>query len=239
MNGVGWRRPVGFALAVGVGLLTAQLIGALLVPASRAAVAPGAPAGPRPPAPMVDAGPEAAFSMIDRYHLFRTGNAGARMELDGAELTALLRHALPGLLPQGVHDPTVHVEGRTLVVLARVTLAELPGDGTLEPAFAIMPDEVAVRLSGRIAHLPGAVAFRIDRAEVEGFPLPNGVVGRLVRAWPAGAAPGSPAAPQPAPVAPWSVDGTRFAVEDGALVLHRHGPLVAKAAEAAEGSGGA
>ena len=122
MTGPVRRRIAGFGLAVSVGLVGSVALGALAVRSTgdNVALAPHAKLPPKPTTE-VDAGPVAAMRMVDRLQLFQTGNAGTRIELDGSELTALLRHTIPGILPAGVSDPVVQIveeaSGETLYTL--------------------------------------------------------------------------------------------------------------------------
>lgn len=126
--------------------------------------------------------------LVDRVQLFRTGNLGARLRLDGAEMTALLRHAAPGMIPEGVHAPVVSVRDERLQVEALVARHEVlpPRDGFSLPE--LMPDTVRVVLVGGIASGPGdRLTFTIRSARVGRIPLPSSVVAAVVASLPGGA----------------------------------------------------
>ena len=64
-----------------------------------------------------------AEETADRLRLFRAGRGEERIVLGGEELSALLRHAVPGVIPPGVSRPTVSLEDGTMHVTARVAPA--------------------------------------------------------------------------------------------------------------------
>ena len=232
------RRIVGFGLALGVGLGVSVGLGVLALSSAGGpkAVAPLATT-PTKSAPEVDAGPVAATRMVDRLQLFQTGNAGTRIELDATELTALLRHTIPGILPPGVSDPVVRIVGSEVRVRARVAPRGLPGGGHLGGVMAVVPDAVEVELRGTLSRPSfGVVEYRVDRAEVEGIALPSALVGLLVQSWPGGLDAESAGGIQPVIRTRWPIDGGRFQVADGVLVIVRPEPLLL---ESVDGSGGA
>jgi hypothetical protein len=238
MRGAVSRRIVGFGLAVGVGLGGSVGLGVLVLPPVGApkAVAPLSSTHTEP-ALEVDAGPVVATRMVDRLQLFQTGNAGTRIELDGTELTALLRHTIPGILPPGVSDPVVQIVDSEVRVQARVAPRGLPGGGHLGGVMAVVPDVVEVELRGHLSRPSFGIAeYRVDRAEVEGIPLPSALVGLLVQSWPGGLEAGSAGGIQPVIRVRWPIDGGRFHVADGVLVIVRPEPLLL---ESVDGSGGA
>ena len=182
-----------------------------------------------------DAGPEAAVRMVDRLQLFRAGNLGSTMVLRSEELTALLRHAAPGLLPTGVSAPEVRIVGSELRIRARVSPDLLPGGGQL--ARSAMPDVVDVELRGRLStHGRGTVAYRIARADVEHVPLPNSVVAALVRSWAGGAVEGPADDPRAMIVVRWPLETTRIRVSDGAVVLVRAEPILTESVDGIDGA---
>ena len=238
MTGPVSRRIAGFGLAVAVALAGSLGLGAL---ALRSAGGPMAsaplPKSPSEPTIEVDAGPVAAMRMVDRLQLFQTGNAGTRIELDGAELTALLRHTIPGMLPTGVSDPVVQIVGSEVRIRASVAPRGLPGGRHLRGAMAAVPDAVEVELRGHLFR-PNhrTVEYRVDRAEVEGIALPSGLVRLLVQSWPGGVDASSGGGTQAVIRAAWPIDGGRFHVADGVLVIVRPEPFLL---ESVDGSGGA
>jgi hypothetical protein len=186
----------------------------------------------------VDAGPAAAVRMVDRLQLFRTGNAGSRLELDAPQLTALLRHAVPGLIPQGVRDPSVSIVDEEIRVRARVEPGALSGGEVLSDVLGALPERVDVELRGTLHRVaPSAVEYRIERATVGAVPLPNAVVAALVRRWPGGrVAPVEGEGLPPALRAPWSSSDGHVRVSGGRVVIERPEPMLV---QSVDGSGGA
>jgi hypothetical protein len=114
------------------------------------------------------------------------------MTLDGSELTAVLRHAAPGLVPAGVSNPVVHLEGGVVRVTARVVRHVLPTLAQLGSILDMLPDTVDVELLGRFDRDDtGALVFRVEHARAQGVRLPRALVGSVVAALPGGMARGS------------------------------------------------
>lgn len=237
MNRPALLRGGALALATGAGVLFAVVSGGLLGDRTRPRSASDEAAPEASWERVADAGPEAAVRMVDRLQLFRTGNLGRRMTLGSEELTAVLRHAAPGLLPEGVRDPEVRLVGSEIRIRARVSPALLPGGGHLGAARTAVPDDIDVELRGRLRPQgTGAVAYRIERAEVEGIPLPTSLLVRLVRAWPGGTIEG-PAHDQRALVlVRWPFPSTRVRVTGDELVLERHEPILAESVDGIDGA---
>lgn len=203
-------------------------------------------------APGSDAGLSAAGLAVDRLQLFRTGNGGSRMELDGPQLTAILRHTMPGVLPEGVEDPSVHIVDGQVRVHAHASPALVPGGRYLTEAIAALPETVEVELRGRVENERlQSIAYRVEEIRVEGVALPGPVVALVIGAIQLGDDPrgrgeasgGSPpdAAADGAPGETalrmrWPVDAGVLRVLSDRLVLERAEPL---AQQAVDGSGGA
>lgn len=128
-----------------------------------------------------EATPELASRAMDRLELFRAGNAGLRLSLGSDDVTALLRHGFPGVLPAGVADPRVTFVGDRLRVEARVATAEFPGSPRLASALGALPDTVAVDLLGRLVSARGHVRFEVQEARAGPIPVPLAVVSAIAR----------------------------------------------------------
>jgi len=121
-----------------------------------------------------------ASGTMDRLRVFRTGNAGQEFVLSAEEITALLRHSVPGLIPAGVTDPVVTLEDGAVRVTARIAAAEFPGTPLLAPVLEAAPDTIAVDVRGTVVREPGGLAFRIDRVSVQHLPIPAVIVASVV-----------------------------------------------------------
>jgi hypothetical protein len=122
--------------------------------------------------------------MVDRLQLFRTGNAGDRMTLDGPQLTALLRHGTPGLIPAGVSDPAVFIEGGEVRIAARVALSVFPSGWGVA---SVIPDTLDVELVGDFARDGrSGIVFRVERVSAQGLLVPRAVVASMVASMPMG-----------------------------------------------------
>lgn len=152
----------------------------LLPPPPRPGTSPGGPDTSHAGVPA--ATPELASRTVDRLQLFRTGNAGARLTLTDDEITALLRHGMPGVLPAGIHDPVVRLTSGAVLVEARLATDEFAGRGPLTSVLGALPDTLAVALRGRLSSSPDRLVLTVENARASGVPLPPGVVAAIVGA---------------------------------------------------------
>lgn len=158
-----------------------------------------------------------ADSTLDRVERFRSGADGDELALDGAELSSVLRHALPGILPPGVGEPTVDLDGESVWLSARIELAAIPNLSSVGDMVAILPDTVRVRLRGVVLPLsPGWAAFQVERVEAERFPLPSGLIPGVLTALGRRDRAGLPARALAVPL-PEGLD--RVQVVDGRMIL--------------------
>ena len=218
---------------------------------------PEADAGVRRGAPPsadagLDAGPTVAVVMVDRLQLFRTGNAGSRMELDGRQLTALVRHAVPGVIPAGVSSPSVQIVDGRVWVHAKVSPTLVPGGRYLTESLDALPESVEVELRGRLeTEHPSSIVYYVDDVLVQGVAFPRAVAALVIGAIQAGEASAGPtptqtpagvrAAGEGAGSAPvlrmrWPADAGILRVVSDRVVLERAEPLLE---QSVDGSGGA
>lgn len=197
--------------------------------------------GPTGPSMMSVAEEQAtAGVLVDRVQLFRTGNLGPRFRLNGSEMTALLRHAAPGMIPAGVSDPVVQVLANELQVEARVARHDVlpPRDGFSLPD--LLPDTVRVVVRGVVTNGVGdRIVFTVLGARVGRIPLPRSVVAAVVAELPGGSA--GPDEDE----APWTSDGPTIAVRAPAgigdvsiageeVVFYRIEPFVDRAVDGSD-----
>ncbi|HSM59363.1 MAG TPA: hypothetical protein VK849_01145 [Longimicrobiales bacterium] len=179
------------------------------------------PAAPEPPAP--EPTPELADETLDRFERFRNGEGPDRLALGGTELSAVIRHALPGIVPPGIQDPTVELAGGRVQLSARVALGAFPRLPRLEEVTGLLPDTVSVRLEGTlVAHDRTHLALVVDRVEAGPVPLPRRMIADVLRGFgreaPAGTPPDALSVPLP--------DGVRsvFVQEDSLVLLPERQP---------------
>ncbi|KPJ83036.1 MAG: hypothetical protein AMS19_05760 [Gemmatimonas sp. SG8_23] len=190
----------------------------------------------------IDAGPDVAARLVDRLQLFRTGEGDTVLELESSELTALLRHAVPGLMPAGVREPLVHVVDDEIRVRALVSPALLPSGRYLTESLKDLPSVVDVELRGRLVR-PSAsyVDYRVEHASVQGLALPRRLVRLLVTASGGrveGEGPAEVVGPKgdgrarraeaPAFRAPWPLEHGRIVVHGGVVRIERVEPMAAQ-----------
>ena len=172
----------------------------------------------RPEETAPDPTPEISGEAMARLEAFAKGEE-SELQLEGVEVSALLRHAIPGLLPPGVVEPLVLFRGDGMEFHAKVVPASIPELPDLGPALAALPDTVPVEVRGTLMPFgeKGSV-FLVTRMQVKGVPLPRriyeDVLGSLGRRDLQGLPPEGVQVPVP--------DGIRGAfVQDGVLVLIR------------------
>lgn len=117
-----------------------------------------------------------------RLDLFRTGNGGPTLTLAGDDVTAVLRHFFPGLVPPGVSDPVVGLAGGVVRLTARVTADAFPTAPFLGKVLQALPDTVDVELYGTLATERSGLSLRVDRMSMERVQLPTSVVASIVAA---------------------------------------------------------
>lgn len=163
----------------GAGLLAVVAFGAAVIWIGLRPVTDTTPLRERPTSvetsdPSVD--PQVAEAAFRRVEIFRSGGAGERISLTEDEVTALLRHAVPGMLPAGVVDPTVRLESGAILVEARLASNEFAATGPLASALGVLPDTIVVDLRGRLVSTRSRFAFYVEEARASHVPLPRGAV---------------------------------------------------------------
>lgn len=167
------------------------------------------PGGVRPSAALAE-------STLDRIDAFRSGGSDAtRMELEGVELSSVVRFALPGIVPPGVEDPEVAMGDGKVLLTARVARAAFPDLPALGEIAGLLPDTVDIRLRGALVPFsPGVAAFHVERVEAERIPLPSriipGILAALGRQAREGLPPDAMAVPLPAGLDRAFVEGDRL-----------------------------
>jgi hypothetical protein len=160
---------------------------------------------------------ELADATLERFERFRNGQGPERLALGGTELSAVVRHALPGIVPPGVTDPTVALDDGRVRLSARVALQAFPRLPALDEIVGILPDTVLIELEGALVpHDPGHLALLVDRLQAARIPIPRRLVGEVLTGFGRQAPQGfsSDALPVPLP------DGLRSVyVQQDSLVL--------------------
>ncbi len=135
--------------------------------------------------PVEEAGPtpELAEEALDRFERFRDGELGDRVAFDGRELTAVVRHALPGLIPPGVAEPSVRLRDGKVEVTARVAVEDFPELPRLDQLAGLLPDTVDVEVRGSLVPLDqGTLALVADGVRVAKIPVPERMVADVLKA---------------------------------------------------------
>lgn len=127
--------------------------------------------------------PALADSVWQRIQGLQTAGEGSRLALGGREITSVLRYSLQGLVPEGVHDPEVSLQGGRMLLKARVALAAFPALPDLGSVLDLLPDTVDVELQASL--LPfgeDAAALVVHSIDASRIPLPRRVIPDILRA---------------------------------------------------------
>jgi hypothetical protein len=141
----------------------------------------------------MDTSPELADSVVSKVQAFRGGEEGDRMTLSGRELTSVLRHSIPGLIPEGTSHPQVRLVEGKVRLRADVALSAFPELPDLGPILGILPDTLAVEVEASV--LPfGAqeVAVLVEKLEAGRIPLPGRLIPEILEAMGRVESPGLP-----------------------------------------------
>ena len=128
--------------------------------------------------------PQLAEETLDRIESFRAGESEERrIALTGAEITSVVRYALPGIVPAGVSSPTVEMEGEDIFLSARVAVDAFPDLPALSEVMGLLPDTVDIQLRARILPFgPDYAALSVRRVEGSRIPLPSRMIPGILRA---------------------------------------------------------
>jgi hypothetical protein len=170
-------------------------------------------------APLREPSAGLAEETLDRVEAFRAvGGSETRLELDGAELSSVIRYTLPGIIPPGVDQPTVRVHEGKVYLGARVATAAFPEMPAIDEIIGLLPDTVDIELRGTVVPFGEAVsALHVERVEAENVPLPSrivpGILDALGRQDRDGLPPGSMAVPLPRGLDRAFIEGDRLVLQ--------------------------
>jgi hypothetical protein len=126
--------------------------------------------------------PELAEATLDRIEGLRAADGG-QLALGDAELTSVVRYALPGILPPGVGEPSVSIESGTVTVSARLATSAFPDLPALGQVIGLLPDTVPVRIEGKLSRYgKESMAFFVSHVEAARIPLPDRLVPQVLGA---------------------------------------------------------
>lgn len=196
------------------------------------------PPASQPPESAADvprATPELAQRAMDRLRHFRDGKAGFRLSLGSDDVTALLRHGLPGVLPMGLTNPLVTFEGERVRVEARLATEHFVARKALVAVLGVLPDTVPVEVVGRLEDGDDFLRFVVHEARAGLVPLPSAALAAIASelARPSGSAfAATGEVPSLAMRRPIGISLAE--VVDGRLVLRRDEPKVDRAVDGSE-----
>jgi hypothetical protein len=137
-----------------------------------------------------------AEATLDRFEAFRTGSGSGgagegsagegseeRLHLGAAELSSVLRYALPGMVPPGVYEPAVGLEDGRVILSARVATSALPDLPALNEVVGLLPDTVGIVMHGALLPFrPNFAALQVEGVEASRIPLPGRMIPPILAA---------------------------------------------------------
>jgi hypothetical protein len=135
------------------------------------------------------AGPELADATMRRIAgLAET--PGGRIALSEAELQSLVDHEYRAMIPSFLASPRVGVDDNAVRLSGRVSTAFIEEYVDLGDAAAFLPDTADVAVRGHLIPADaGRVGLAVERVSAARIPLPDALVGRLLRSAGAGSDP--------------------------------------------------
>jgi hypothetical protein len=135
------------------------------------------------------AGPELSdATMVRIASLAET--PGGRIALSEAEVQSLIDHEYATMIPAFLGSPTVRIRDNTVRLSGRVSTAFIEEYVDLGDAAAFLPDTAEVAVRGHLIPAdPGRVGLAVEQVTAARIPVPDALVGRLLRAGGAGADP--------------------------------------------------
>lgn len=127
--------------------------------------------------------PELADSVLARVQAFIQAGGPGQMVLGGRELTAVLRYAVPGLVPQGIQDPVITLRDGRVHLRAKVVIGSFPDLPDLGPILGILPDTLDVELEASLmpyGELESALL--VHRVEASRIPIPQRLIPEILTA---------------------------------------------------------
>ncbi len=164
--------------------------------------------------------PELADSVLSRVQTLRGAGEGEEVTLSGRDLTAVLRHSVPGLVPGGIERPEVELIGGRIHLRARVVLSAFPKLPDLGPVLGILPDTLDVTLEASLMPFGGEeAALVVQSVEASRIPLPRRLIPGILQAIGRSDRPGLP--PE-ALLVPLPAGLTTAYIRGDSLILSRH-----------------
>lgn len=162
--------------------------------------------------------PHAASQAEKRIEAFRQSD-DPELRLQPFEVSSLLRYSVPGMLPGGIVEPSVRMQGDRIEVQARVVPSVMPSLPDLGAIVGILPDTVPVSVGGALVPFGDAGSMLLVRdIAVKGISIPSGAFPDILTALGREPARGLPAS---AILVPAFTEIKGAYIENGELVLVR------------------
>jgi hypothetical protein len=127
--------------------------------------------------------PELAEATLDRIEGLRAGEGRHRLELGSAELSSVMRYALPGIVPPGVTEPDVQLHDGSVSLAARVATRAFPDLPSFDKVLGMLPDTVPVGIRGRLQpYGKESLAFFVTDVDAATIPVPGRLIPQVLNA---------------------------------------------------------
>jgi hypothetical protein len=121
---------------------------------------------------LVEVSPEAAASAETKIQALLDGGDEAR--LSDIELSSMLRYRTPDWAKTTIRDPSVRIDGDTVVLMGIVPTNRLPSHPDLDRIRMFLPDSADIEVTGTIRPLSeGRSAFEVTSVQFAGLPVPD------------------------------------------------------------------
>jgi len=123
--------------------------------------------------------PSAALSdlTLNRFEKLRWGELGDSLVLGDVELSSVARYAVPGIIPPGLLEPMVELQGERVGLSALVLLDAFPGLPRLDEIVGFLPDTITVEMQGVLVPLDDDhLSLIIDRLWMAKIPIPSSLI---------------------------------------------------------------
>ena len=152
------------------------------------------------PTPEAQPSQALADSVLGRVQEFRQTGDG-QLALGSRELTSVLRYSLPGLIPTGIRELAVELDGGRIEVSAEVFLGAFPELPDLGRVLGFLPDTVDVVLKGSLMEFEEEeAALLVHGLDANRIPIPRRLISAILQGIGRADRPGLPPEALPVPL---------------------------------------
>ena len=121
---------------------------------------------------------------MDRFERLRWGESDDMLVLSSAEISSVVRYAIPGIIPPGLLEPRVDFEEGQVRLSVRVVAREFPGLPKLDEIIGLLPDTMAVEMQGVMALLDQShFSLIVNKLWMFKTPMPSSLIPAILTAF--------------------------------------------------------